>query len=142
MTAIVDPVAAIRSILLADTTVAALVGAEGVVSEIDEDIAPAMPKQIIVLKPSGGPRSPGGGDQQFGAQRLDVICYAATLYDSWTVYLAAYGALKAIRRKKVNGVLIHGAAVESKGSTARDVLKQWPVTYSSWLVTAAEIAAA
>jgi hypothetical protein len=142
VSAAVDPVAAIRALLLADADTHALVGDQGVVDEIDEAIAPSMPKAIIVLKPSGGPGSPGGGYQQYGASRIDLICYGATLYESYHVYLAVYGMLKHLHRVVSQGVLIHSATPQSKGSTARDPLNQWPVTYSSWVVLAAETAAA
>lgn len=136
----VDPVAAVRTILLADSAIAALVGTR-VSGEIEDDEAKNMPRANIVLSPSGGPGNPGGGYQQYGKTRLDVICYGANLYESWLVYLAAYGVLKAIQRAKAAGVLVHTAEVSSKGSAARDPVKQWPVTYSSWLVQASEVAA-
>jgi len=132
---------AVRTLLLKNQAVAALVG-ESIFGEIDEDQAKLMPATCIVLKPAGGPRSPGGGYQQFGKTRLDVDCYGSTLNESYLVYLAIYDALKGLTRQVVNGVLLHNAEVESKGSTARDPFKQWPVTFSSWLIAAAEIPAA
>lgn len=135
-----DPVAATRQILLNDSAVTALIGGATprIFGEIDEDQAKVMPEACIVLKPSGGPRSPGGGFQHYGKQRVDVISYGASLYESYLVNLAAYDALKAAKRQISEGVLIHSIEAQSKGSTARDPEKQWPVTYSSYLVMYAE----
>lgn len=136
----VDPVAAVRALLLADAAVAARVGTR-ITGEIVEAEAPNMPRQNIVLKPAGGPSEPGGGYQDYGKVRLDVICYGSTLNESWLLYLDTYAVLRAIRRVKSQSVLVHSAEVSSKGSTARDPVKQWPVTYSSWFVLASEITA-
>lgn len=139
MTAAADPTSALRTLLLANGTVVALVGARVRALELHADDAKTMPQACIVLKPAGGP----GGEayQDYGRSRIDVICYGATLDESLDVYLAVYPALKSIQRAKVAGVLLHSAEVSSKSSTARDPVKEWPVTYSSWLVLAAEIAA-
>lgn len=137
----VDPIAAVRTVLLADTAVAALVSTRIYGGEVPASASPTMPRACIVLNAAGGPENPGGGYQQYGNTRLDVFCYGATLNESWAVYLAAYTALKQMRRQVVSSVLLHSASVSSKGATARDPLTQWPTTLSSWLVLAAEIAA-
>lgn len=141
MTEIVSPVAAIRAILLADSDIEAIV-VDRVFDEIDEDEAKLMPRAAIVLQPSGGPSSPGGGFQQYGRQRIDVHCYGETLYESYMLSLTVYAVLKHLPRQVAAGALVYAATVQSKSSTARNPLNQWPVTYSSWLVTYAEIPAA
>jgi len=81
------------------------------------------------------------GFSEYGNTRLDVICYGATLNQSWAVYLAAYTALKQLRTAVVSTVLIHSVTPSSKGATARDPVTQWATTLSSWLVLSPEIAA-
>lgn len=142
MSAAVDPIKGVRALLLADTDVAALVGDSVYGAEIPETLSASMPVAAIVLKPAGGPSRPGGGYQQFGAVRVDVVCYGETLKQSWSVYLAVYTALQDLRRGVYDGVLLHSADPSSKGVTARDPVTQWPTTYSSWLVLASEVAAA
>lgn len=134
-----DPIGALRTLLLATGSITAVIGQRVRALELHVDDAATMPQATIVLKPAGGP----GGEayQDYGRTRVDVICYGATLDESLDVYLAVYPVLKSIQRAKVAGVLLHSASVSSKGATARDPLKEWPVTYSSWLVLAAEIAA-
>lgn len=135
-----DPIAALHTVLLADPTVAGLVVDRVYGLELHPDVTDSMPRAAIVLSPAGGGLL-GRGSQQFGDIRVDVTCYGETLYESWLVYLAAYDVLKAIERRKVNGVLLHWARPSSRGDNARDPEKQWPTCYSSWQVLAAEIAA-
>lgn len=137
----VDVIRPLRSLLLADDAVAAIATTAVFGGELPAAFSP-LDAPAVVLKPAGGPGSPGGGYQQYGKTRVDVITFGPTLDDSWLLYLAAYDVLKAIERDVVGGVLLHSAQVSSKGSTARDPVKQWPVTYSSWQVMAAEVAAA
>lgn len=141
MTAAADPLGALRTFLLANADVNTATGGRvRCLSLLAADVT-AMPRACVLLKPAGGPGEPGGGYQQYGKTRIDVICYGATEDESWDVYLAAAAALKALQRVKAANVLLHSADVSSKGATALDPVKQWPVTYSSWLVLASEIAA-
>lgn len=137
----VDPIAAVRTVLLADTAVAALVSTRIYGGELPSGVNPLNVGGCIVLNAAGGPENPGGGYQQYGNTRLDVFCYGSTLNQSWAVYLAAYTVLKQMRRQVSEGVLLHSASVSSKGATTRDPLTQWPVTLSTFMVLAAEIAA-
>lgn len=139
----VDPIAALRTFLLADTATSALVGTRIFGQEIGKPTdRAAMPAAAIVLNAAGGPGLPGGGYEQFGVNRVDAFCYGATLNQSWLVYLAAHQALKQMQRQKINGTLIHSVTVSSKGATGTDPETQWPLTLGSFLVLAAEVAAA
>lgn len=133
-----DPIAALRTTLLADHDVATITNERIFGGELPDSESKSQPRAAVVLKPAGGAGNPGGGYQQYGKTRVDVICFGETLNESWAVYLATYAALKGIRRVVSDGVLLHSADVSSKGVTARDAVKQWPITYSSWLVLAAE----
>lgn len=139
----IDPIAAIRTVLLADPAVSALVdtriwGAEVPTEPINE--VKLMPRAGVVLNPSGGPG--GEGYNEFGKQRIDTLCYGATLMEAWHVHLAVYAVLKQLRRQKAANVLLHSADPAAKGASGRDPVTQWPVTLSSWLVLCSEIAAA
>ncbi len=137
----VDPVAAIRTVLLADTAVAALVAARIYGAEIPESVTDEMPQAAIVVNPAGGSAFPGGGFQRYGAQRIDLWCHGVTLGEAWDVYLAAYEALKQMRSHIVGGVALKTVTVASKGVLARDPVTQWPTALSSWIVFAGEAAA-
>lgn len=141
MTPAADPIAALRTILLADPDLDTAVNGQVYGGEIPEAESKSMPVAAVVLRPAGGPSTPGGGYQQFGKQRVDVVCYGHTLSESYAIDRLVYPILNAIQRQVADSVLVHSATCEAKAATARDPLKQWPTTYSSWLVLAAEVAA-
>jgi hypothetical protein len=93
-----------------------------------------------VLKPAGGPGA--RGYQLFGKKRIDVTCYGTTLDESWEIYLAVQPRLHQLKRVVLQNVLLHEATEESAGSSGIDPFTQWPTTYSSWLLLAADIPAA
>lgn len=138
----VDPIAAVMAVLAADDTVSALVGSRVFGAELPEGENQSMPRAAVVVKGAGGPGSPGGGYQNYGANRIDFFCYGATPHEAWAVYLAVYGAMKQMRRQASAGVLLHSADCTSKGASGRDPVKQWPMTLTSFLVLASEVAAA
>lgn len=140
MTATADPVDAVAQLLIADAAVQAIAGDNVFSGELPAELNAQMPTAAIVLNPSGGPGR--RSYQQFGAKRIDVICYGPTVGQSWLLYLAAEGLLEAIERIVSQGVLLHSATCSSRGATAKDPVKEWPTTYSSWLVTASYAAAA
>jgi hypothetical protein len=137
-----DPIAAVRTVLLADDDTAALVSTRIYGGEVPEPALKAMPQATIVLNPVGGIPNPGGGFQNYGNTRIDVCCYGATLNEAWKVYLAAYTALKQMRPQHADDVLLHSADVVSKGTLARDPVTQWPTVLSTFSVLAAEIVTA
>jgi len=137
-----DPIAAIRTVLLADTATAALVSTRIYGGEVPAAVEAAMPQGSIVLSPAGGLPNPGGGFQQYGNTRLDVCCYGATLNQAWQIYLAVYTALKQMRSQHASNVLLHSVTVVSKGVLARDPVTQWPTALSTFNVLASEVASA
>lgn len=138
-----DPVAALRTFLLADAAVAALVGTRIYGQEIGKkDDREAMPLDAIVLNYAGGPESPGGGFQEFGNTRVDAFCYGATLNQSAKVYRAVYRALTQMHTQRIGDTLVYSVSVSSKGATAMDPVTQWPLTLASFLALTSEVAAA
>jgi hypothetical protein len=140
VTEIVDPIAAVSSVLLADADVAALAGVRVYGGAVPDTAKTAMPQACVVVKPAGGAGA-GEGYMQWGRSRVDTYCYGASLHEAWNVYLAVYGALKQLQRQVADGVLLHSAAVLSKGALGVDPETQWPVTLASFSVTASEVAA-
>lgn len=123
-----DPIADLRAILLADTTVEGLVGAEGVYhSELPDVVSSTMPKQAVVLAQAGGQ----GRYKTLKARtlRLDTICYGATLFESYELHQAVREVLETLA-KRSNSVI--SAETISDGANARDPLKQWPVCFASY----------
>lgn len=135
----VDPLAALVTLLAADAGLLTLTS-RVFGGELPETENKSMPRACVVLTPAGGPGSLDYMD--FGASRVDVFAYGENLHEAYLVYLAVYQALKQMQRHKVGNVLLHTADPLTKGSAGKDPVKQWPLCLSSWLVKAAEIAAA
>lgn len=140
MTEAADPLGALRAILLADADVNAITGGRVRCLALHQDDVAAMPLTAVVLKPAGGPGA--AGYQQFGKRRVDVTCYGATLDDSWDVYLTVQPVLHQLEQVVSQAVLLHSVTEESAGASGIDPFTQWPTTYSTWLVLAADVAAA
>ena len=130
-----DPIAELRTLLLADTAVAALVGTRVFHSELPESESANMPRQAVVLALAGGP----GRHKTLKVRglRLDTICYGATLYESYELHQAVREALETF--PPPSGA-VKSAEVVSDGQNARDPLKQWPVCFASYrLVTTTSV---
>lgn len=137
---VVDPLAAVRTFLLADAGVIAAVGPRVFAGELPDVENGAMPRACVVLEPAGGPAE--HGYQDYGKSRIDAWSYGGNMHEAYLVYLAVYEALKQLRRQKIGNVLVHAVEPSSKGASGRDPVKQWPLCLSSYLVQAAEIVAA
>lgn len=122
-----DPIADIRTHLLADSAVAALVGTRVFGGELPQALATDTPPASVVVKPSGGV----GRLKRMKTRmiRVDTICYAATLHDSWALHLAVREALETMSRPTGSVKTIEMA---SEAANARDSAKQWPTCYASY----------
>lgn len=138
-----DPLGALRSYLLTDAGLSdAVDGRVRCLALHADDTKNADGPGIaaIVLKPAGGPGA--RGYQQFGKKRIDVTCYGTNLDESWDIYLTVKPLLHHLRRVVSQGVLLHSAREESAGASGIDPFSQWPTTYSSWILQAADVPAA
>lgn len=126
---IADPIADIRTLLLADTAVAALVDTRVFGGELPQAEAAQMPRAAVVVSPAGGPGRPKF--MKIRHTRVDTICYGATLHDSWKLHLAVREALETLDHRSSSVMAIEAA---SDAANARDSVKQWPTCYASYRV--------
>lgn len=141
MSAAPSPITALIEHLKADTDVAEIVGTRVFGTEIPEDESGSMPEATVVIKRAGGLGTLGGGYQEFGDIRVDVLCYGATPYLAEELLLAVHPALKQLRRAVYSGCLLHWANPAGGPLPLRDPDTDSPLFFSSWQVLAAEIAA-
>lgn len=127
-----DPLADIRALLLGDTAVEALVGTRVFVAEIPEAQSAGMPQKTVVISPAGGPGRPKG--LKIRHLRIDTICYGATLRESKDVHDAVREALETLSIPTGSVKTIEMAA---DAQNARDLVKQWPTCYASYLALTA-----
>lgn len=121
-----DPIELVVTLLRADTDVAALVAARVYGGALPEDLA--MPQAAVVVRPAGGPGRRGA--QGWRLNRVDTVCYGATLRESWQTHLAVREALETLT--PADG--LKEAHVTSDGTNALDPVTQWPTCYASFLV--------
>ena len=143
MSQITDVRAAIVAILKADADVATEVGIRVFGDELPRSETDSMAQKCVVVAPAGGP-SPGfsAGTLPIEVQRLDVFCYAETLYGAEEVRRAVYGALKGIKRITSANVLVHWVRPAGGAVSNRDPVSDWPVCWNSWQVMSDERATA
>ena len=124
-----DPIADLRTLLLADPGVAALAGESVYGGELPEAQATVAPAVAVVIRPAGGI----GRLKLMKTRmiRVDTICYAATLKDSWTLHLAVREALETLGRPTG---CVKSVEMAAEAANARDSAKQWPTCYASYSV--------
>ena len=141
---IVDVVAAVRSYLLGVPEVAGLVGTDVYGAELPRGLVDAMPRKVLVLRPSGGVTA-GPGVRDYTAlmqPRLDVLHYGETPYEALRLERAVRAALGTLDRVVAAQVLLHAAIPAGGPITFRDGETDWPLVVEAWTVLAATVAAA
>lgn len=132
-----DPVGALVALLKADAGVSALTtrvfGQELPAAEVG-----SMPRLAVVIAASGGAALTAGSYAEHEAQRVDVFCYGATLFQAEGLRRAVHAALKQIRRNGDHGALIHWAQPAGGFATRRDPDADWPMSFSSFQLFYAE----
>ena len=131
-----DPIAALIAILMAEPQVAALAGTRVFGIELPRSEAASMPRQAIVLQPSGGPTLTTGSYLEHTAQRVDVFAYGETPYQAHRLGRAA--AFKQFRRRVVGAVLVHSVDPAGGYFTGRDPDADWPLVFQSFQTLYAE----
>lgn len=130
----VDLLAALRALELADADVTNLVGTRVFSGELPAAEAQHMPRQALVLALSGGASLTGGSFVQADTQRVDLFAYGATPQEAETLRFAASAALRRTRRKAWAGVLIHWAQSAGGVTHGRDGALAWPRAFQSFQV--------
>lgn len=127
-----DIVTAIVEILKADAGIAALVETHVYGGELPPDLAGQMPRAVIVVQPSGGAAFAPASTVNAEIQRLDLICYGATLFEATELRRTASRVLLDIRRQFAADVLIHWVQWAGGYLTGRDRDGAWPYALQSY----------
>lgn len=133
---------ALRAILLADAGVAGLVSTRVFVAELPRAEAALMPRQCVVITPSGGAEFQPGSFIRHSFQRLDAFAYGATPFDADLVRDAVYDALVDLGRNVTSNTLIHWVQSAGGWATNRDTDARWPMSFQSFQAFYARDAAA
>ncbi len=125
-------ISALRVFLLADETLNALVGTRVFGLDLPKTEAAYMPRQCVVLKPSGGPAFQPGSTIEHAYQRIDTFSYGETPFEAGIVRDAVHDTLRLLRRGSVGGTLIHWVQTAGGWTSQRDADADWPVAFQSF----------
>ncbi len=125
-------ISALRVFLLADAGVNALVGTRVFGVELPASEALLMPRQCVVIQPSGGASFQPGSYIDHDYQRVDVFSYGETPFEADTLRDAVSDALRDLRRGKVGGTLIHWVQTAGGWTSNRDADLDWPMAFQSF----------
>ncbi len=123
---------ALRLFLLADDDVSELVGARVFAVELPPAEAASMPRQCIVIKPSGGPAFQPGSYIDHAYQTVDVFSYGETPFEADKLRDAVNDALRLLRRNVANTTLIHWVQPAGGWASNRDPDADWPMGFQSF----------
>ena len=134
-----DVVAALVAFLAADADIATASGGRIFGAEVPEAEVSEMPRECVVIRPSGGVGTYGRAWQEYGDARYDVHCYGPTPEDAGDLWRAVHPALKNLTREVHAEVLLHWAREAGGPMSLRDRDLGWPYTFGAWQVLASEI---
>lgn len=129
-----DIVAALVALLAAEASVTDVAGDRIYGGELPADQAQYMPRDALVIGPSGGTSLTAGSFVEADAQRFDLLSYGPTTNAAAALGRVAATALRRTRRGVHSGVLIHWVRSAGGFSTARDPLTAWPRSFQSFQV--------
>lgn len=133
---------ALRLFLLADPVVAPLVDGRVFANEIPDEEAEFMPRKTVLISSAGSAylSTANSSYQQVDARMKDVRCYGESPYESRRLWDAVNAALKNMRRHLRGDCLLYSAVKIGGPETMREPDDEWPLSFSSYQVLAAEVA--
>lgn len=137
----VDFVPGITELLLADSSVVALVGARVYGEELPRNLrqSESTPDASLVVKISGGIDL--GGYNPLARPRIDLLAYGPTPIACRAVLFTAHAVLKYVKNAISAGVNIYSASPLSLPNGFREPNTEWPIATSSWELFVSEVAA-
>lgn len=144
-------IAALVTLLKADSTVAGMVAGRVFDQEIPDSHVSRMPRSCLVVRSAGGSQAIGQGYADYSDERIDVRHYAWTPSSAYELYLAVRDVLRSLHRVSVGDTVLHwcrpaGGPVSMREPAtgwpggAPDNTTHWPSVIASWQVLAADIA--
>jgi len=129
-----DIVAALVDLLAAEARVTDVAEDRIFGGELPADQAQYMPRDSLVIAPSGGTSLTAGSYIEADAQRFDLFSYGPTTAAAAALGRIAAMSMRRTRRGVHAGVLIHWVRSAGGFSTARDPVTAWPRCFQSFQV--------
>lgn len=129
-----DLIAGLAELLKADAGVAAIAADRVYGGELPASEAKNMPRAAVVISGSGGISLTAGSYVEHDTARVDAFAYGVTQHEATLVLAAVALAMRRIRRKVSEGVLIHWAQPAGGSTGGRDPALAWPRAFQSFQV--------
>lgn len=129
-----DIIKAITEVLKTDGNVAGLAETRVFGGELPGEEAAFMPRNAVVIQPSGGVSLAAGSFLNHDTQRLDLFSYGATPFEAEALRRLCRRALVNVRRRIVSGCLIHWIEPAGGFFAGRDPDAAWPRAFQSYQV--------
>lgn len=127
----IDPLAALRQVLLADPAIQDLCETRVYIAELPPDEVKNQPRKTVLFAPTGGVES--RGTSPIMRSRFISYSYGESLVEAGRVDRAVQDCLKHLQRRTVDLALIH-AVFPARSATGRDANTGWPLQYSTMTV--------
>lgn len=139
---------ALRVYLLNDADVNGMVAGRVFAEELPRQEAGNMPRHAVLIMSAGGAwvSRAQSSNLPIDGRMKDVFCYGPTPYESRRLFDAVHQALKNLTRREVTPtglatpVLLFDAVKVGGPTGRRDPETNWPFTFASYSVMAAETA--
>ncbi|PHQ63189.1 MAG: DUF3168 domain-containing protein [Sphingobium sp.] len=128
----VDPIGALVAILLDDIAVSDRVQDRGFGGELPASEAGSMPRQALVVRPSGGVAMNGDSFVEHDTQRVDVFAYGGSPGEAGMLMADIALALRRVRRRVIVGTLVHWVQSAGGYSSGREPETNWPRVFQSF----------
>ena len=125
-----NPLAAIRTVLLADAKVAQMTGGRVFVPELPRKEAQEMPRACVVVRGTGGSSlGPGARSRvPWTITRLDIQSFGKWPYDANQLHWAVYDVMTSLARTEADDIILHDATCTGGPIDDRDADADWPFT--------------
>lgn len=127
----IDPLVALRQILLAEPAIQELCENRVYVGEMAADEVKDQARKAVVLTPTGGVEA--RGTSPIMRSRFTAWSYGESLIEAGVMDRAVQDCLKHLQRRTVDLALIH-AVFPARSATGRDANTGWPLQYSAMTV--------
>jgi hypothetical protein len=129
-----NPVSAVVAILLADSAIAALVGARAFGGELPASETALMPRRALVVKASGGVSLTSGSYAEHDTIRVDVFAFGAMPREAGDLAALVSLVLRRVERQVAAATLVHWVKSAGGFSSGREPGTEWPRAMQSFQV--------
>ncbi len=127
-----DPVAALVTLLKADSNIVALCGSRVYGQELPSTEAVNMPRAALVIQSTGG--NPGPGKSRQYNPQVDIRAYGSSAAEAHQLMLTANLILQELNRVVVGQTIIYGAVMQTSTFFGIEQKAFWQFFFTVWQI--------